>query len=166
MSNFTAAHVLEYPYTRSVGPVLGRFLGALKEARIEGIRTASGKVLVPPAEYDPETAATLSQNDGDFVEVGPAGTVQSWTWVVRPNDKQPLGRPFAWALVLLDGADHNNRIAMQSLRHSNRNQGSNIFRPGNLLDRKLLRTFFVTKHRKPFRGSSGGCSKIHWENLW
>jgi uncharacterized OB-fold protein len=105
MSNFTAAHVLEYPYTRSVGPVLGRFLGALKEARIEGIRTASGKVLVPPAEYDPETAATLSQNDGDFVEVGPAGTVQSWTWVVRPNDKQPLGRPFAWALVLLDGAD-------------------------------------------------------------
>ena len=105
MSNFTAAHVLEYPYTRSVGPVLGRFLGALKEARIEGIRTASGKVLVPPAEYDPETAATLSQNDGDFVEVGPAGTVQSWTWVVQPNDKQPLGRPFAWALVLLDGAD-------------------------------------------------------------
>ncbi len=105
MSNFTAAHVLEYPYTRSVGPVLGRFLGALKEARIEGIRTASGKVLVPPAEYDPETAATLSRNDGDFVEVGPAGTVQSWTWVVRPNDKQPLGRPFAWALVLLDGAD-------------------------------------------------------------
>ena len=105
MPNFTAAHVLEYPYTRSVGPVLGRFLGALKEARIEGIRTASGKVLVPPAEYDPETAATLSQNDGDFVEVGPAGTVQSWTWVVRPNDKQPLGRPFAWALVLLDGAD-------------------------------------------------------------
>ncbi len=30
----TAPHVLEYPYTRSVGPVLGRFFAALRERRI------------------------------------------------------------------------------------------------------------------------------------
>ncbi len=105
MSNFKAAHILEYPYTRSVGSVQGRFLGALKEGRIEGIRTPSGRVIVPPTEYDPETTATLSQGEGDFVEVGPAGTVKTWTWVAEPGDKQPLARPFAWALIVLDGAD-------------------------------------------------------------
>ena len=34
-----APHILEYPYRRSVGPVMGRFFGALKEGRIEGVRT-------------------------------------------------------------------------------------------------------------------------------
>ena len=29
----------------------------------------------------------------------------SWTWVSKPRDKQPLERPFAFALIKLDGAD-------------------------------------------------------------
>ena len=33
------------------------------------------------------------------------GTVVSWTWQPEPLDGQPLERPFAWALVKLDGAD-------------------------------------------------------------
>lgn len=102
---FKAAHLLEYAYTRSVGPVAGRFLTSLTQARIEGIRTASGRVIVPPTEYDPETAETLETQDKDFVEVGPAGTVQTWTWVPEPSGKQPLAHPFAWALIKLDGAD-------------------------------------------------------------
>ena len=97
----SAPHVLEYPYRRSVGPVLGRFFGALREQRIEGVRAASGRVLVPPTEYDPETGETLEE----FVEVGPAGSVTTWSWVERPRSKQPLDRPFAWALIRLDGAD-------------------------------------------------------------
>ena len=40
-----ATHVLEYPYTRSVGPVIGRFLAALKDGRIEGVKTRDGRVL-------------------------------------------------------------------------------------------------------------------------
>jgi hypothetical protein len=96
-----APHVLEYPYRRSVGPVMGRFFGALKEGRIEGVRTKSGRVLVPPHEYDPETGEAV----GDFVEVGSAGIVTTWSWVPRPRAKHPLDRPFAWALIHLDGAD-------------------------------------------------------------
>jgi uncharacterized OB-fold protein len=96
-----APHILEYPYRRSVGPVMGRFFGALKEGRIEGVRTKSGRVLVPPHEYDPETGEPV----GDFVEVGTAGVVTSWAWVTKPRPKHPLDHPFAWALIHLDGAD-------------------------------------------------------------
>jgi uncharacterized protein len=31
--------------------------------------------------------------------------VVTWTWLDRPLDGQPLGRPFGWALIRLDGAD-------------------------------------------------------------
>ena len=97
----SATHVLEYPYRRSVGPVLGRFFTALRERRIEGVRTGAGRVLVPPSEYDPETGDALDQ----FVEVGPAGEVTTWCWVEQPRPNQPLAQPFAWALIRLDGAD-------------------------------------------------------------
>ena len=97
----SAPHVLEYPYTRSVGPVIGRFLGGLQQRKILGIKTTSGRVLVPPAEYDPDTGASLSE----FVEVGQAGVVTTWAWVGSPRPKHPLDRPFAWALIRLDRAD-------------------------------------------------------------
>ncbi|GII75306.1 DNA-binding protein [Sphaerisporangium rufum] len=99
-----AEHVLEFPggYTRTTGPVIGRFLTELRDRRIVGVRTASGRVLVPPLEYDPDTGEPVT---GEFPEVGPAGTVQSWAWVSAPRPGHPLDRPFAWALVRLDGAD-------------------------------------------------------------
>jgi uncharacterized OB-fold protein len=93
--------VLEYTYTRSVGAVVGRFLGGLEERKLFGIRTKSGRVLCPPAEYDPDTGEELTE----FVEVGQAGVVTTWSWMARPRAKQPLDRPFAWALIRLDGAD-------------------------------------------------------------
>jgi uncharacterized OB-fold protein len=98
----TANHHLEYAYRRSVGPVLGRFFAELRERRLVGIRTRAGKVLVPPSEYDPATGESTSE---DFVPVGPAGRVTSWTWVPSPRTKQPLPHPFAYALIQLDGAD-------------------------------------------------------------
>jgi uncharacterized OB-fold protein len=100
-----ADHVLEYPggYTRSVGPVIGRFLTALRDGRIVGVRVADGRVLVPPTEYDPVTSDPVGD---DWVDVGPGGIVQSWTWVANPRpDKHPLDRPFAFALIRPDGAD-------------------------------------------------------------
>ena len=79
----------------------GAFLTGLRDRKILGIRTGSGRVLVPPLEYDPETGeASL-----DWVPVADAGVVRGFTWVDRPGPKQPLDRPFAWALVQLDGAD-------------------------------------------------------------
>jgi uncharacterized OB-fold protein len=97
----SAPYVLEYTYRRSVGPVIGRFLGALAEGKILGGRTASGKVVVPPTEYDPETSDPIT----DLIEVSTSGTVTSWSWAAAPRANQPLDRPFAWALVKLDGAD-------------------------------------------------------------
>ncbi|MEO3871198.1 OB-fold domain-containing protein [Nonomuraea sp. B12E4] len=98
-----AQHVLEFPggYTRTTGPVIGRFLSELRARRIVGVRTAEGKVLVPPLEYDPATGEPVT---GEYVEVGPAGTVTTWAWVHEPLDGHPLDQPFAWALIELDGA--------------------------------------------------------------
>jgi uncharacterized OB-fold protein len=90
-----------FDYTRSLGPVLGRFMTGLRDRRIEGIRGSDGRVHVPPVEYDPVTARRLTE----WVEVGAGGTVTTWTWVPEPDEGQPLDRPFAWALIRLDGAD-------------------------------------------------------------
>ncbi|GDY31613.1 Zn-ribbon domain-containing OB-fold protein [Gandjariella thermophila] len=90
-----------FDYTRSLGPTLGRFMTALAERRIEGMRGSDGRVFVPPAEYDPVTAEPLTEP----VEVGQEGTVLTWSWIAEPLEGQPLDRPFAWALVRLDGAD-------------------------------------------------------------
>lgn len=92
---------ISFDYTRSLGPVLGRFMVALAQRRILGSRSADGRVHVPPAEYDPVTFAPPTE----LVEVGPAGTVQTWSWQPAPGAGQPLTRPFAWALIRLDGAD-------------------------------------------------------------
>jgi uncharacterized OB-fold protein len=96
-------YVFAYDYRRSVGPILGRFLAALRAGRIEGLRLRSGRVLVPPPEHDPETGEPLAAED--WVEVGPAGVVTTWAWEPAPRRGQPLDRPFAWALIRLDGAD-------------------------------------------------------------
>ena len=94
-------HVLEYPYKRSLGPVLSRFFTSLRDRQFEGIRARDGRVLVPPQEYDPDTGEALSE----WVPVGPGGEVVSWSWVGKPRKKQPLPHPFAYALIRLDGAD-------------------------------------------------------------
>jgi uncharacterized OB-fold protein len=91
---------ISFDYTRSLGPVLGRFMQGLAERRILGSRSANGLVHVPPAEYDPVTFAPPQE----LIEVGPAGTVLTWSWQPAPLDGQPLSRPFAWALIQLDGA--------------------------------------------------------------
>ncbi len=92
---------LAFDYTRSVGPLLGQFFTALRERRILGVRASDGRVLVPPAEYDPVTYEPLTE----VVPVASVGTVVSWTWQAHPLEGQPLDRPFAWALIRLDGAD-------------------------------------------------------------
>jgi len=92
---------LSFDYTRSVGPLLSQFFTALRERRIVGVRGSDGRVHVPPAEYDPVTYEQLTE----VVPVSSVGTVQSWTWQSTPLEGQPLDKPFAWALIKLDGAD-------------------------------------------------------------
>lgn len=91
---------ITFPYRRSLGPLLSTFMTALTQKRILGIR-AGDRVLVPPMEWDPQTGADLGL---DLIEVGPVGTVESWTWVPNPSAQHPLQKPFAFAFIRLDGA--------------------------------------------------------------
>jgi uncharacterized OB-fold protein len=97
----SAPLVLEYPFSRTVGPVQSAFLTGLREGIVLGVRAADGRILCPPVEYDPVTSDELIE----LVELGDTGTVTTWSWEPRPRPNQPLDRPFAWALVRLDGAD-------------------------------------------------------------
>ncbi|RCG17361.1 DNA-binding protein [Streptomyces diacarni] len=97
----TAPMVVEFPFTRSLGPVLSAFLTGLRERTVLGVTAADGRVVVPPTEYDPVTAEEIR----DLVEVGQRGTVTTWAWNGAPRRGQPLAHPFAWVLVRLDGAD-------------------------------------------------------------
>jgi uncharacterized OB-fold protein len=97
----SAPLVLEYPFTRTVGPVQSAFLTGLRERLVLGVRTRDGRVLCPPVEYDPVTSDELT----DLVELADTGTVTTWSWEPAPRPNQPLGRPFAWALVQIEGAD-------------------------------------------------------------
>ena len=92
---------VEFDYTRSLGPVLSEFMTGLRDRTIVGARLSDGRVAVPPPEYDPVT----HHASAELVPVGTTGTVQTWSWVSDPVPDQPLDRPFAFALVLLDGAD-------------------------------------------------------------
>ncbi len=98
---FRAPMLIEYPFSRTTGPVIGAFLTGLREQVLIGIRDGQGRVLIPPTEYDPQTGEDLTE----LVQVGPGGTVDTWAWVRQPMPKHPLDHPFAWALVRPDGAD-------------------------------------------------------------
>jgi uncharacterized OB-fold protein len=95
------AFELGFTYTRSTGPVVGRFLTDLRDRKITGIKASDGRVIVPPKENEPDTAEELSE----FVEVGEQGEIVSFAWVTEPRDAHPLDKPFAWAMIKLDGAD-------------------------------------------------------------
>ena len=93
--------VIEYPFNRTTGPVIGAFYTALREGQVIGIRGADGKVICPPVEYDPITSAPLTE----LVGVGTEGEVVSWSWVPNAREGQLLDHAHALALVKLDGAD-------------------------------------------------------------
>ena len=93
---------VEFPYRRTLGVVVGEFAAGLREKRLLASRTKSGRVQLPPLEYDPETGESV---DGSLVEVGPNGTVESWAWVPHPSALHPFSRPFAFALIKVDGTD-------------------------------------------------------------
>ena len=99
--SFIAPLEVSYPYKRTVGTTLSRFFLSLIDGRLEGTRGSDGKVYCPPAEFDPITGAALTE----WVAVGEEGTVSAWAWQSEPQPDQPLAHPFAWALIVLDGAD-------------------------------------------------------------
>ena len=96
-----APNILEFPFSRSTGPVIGEFMTRLRAGEIVGAKTKSGKVIVPPTEYDPETGEDIE----GLVPVASTGVITTWCWVASPTSKHPMDSPFGWALIQLDGAD-------------------------------------------------------------
>jgi hypothetical protein len=95
---------LAFPYKRSTGITIGRFLAGLKEQKtIWGQRVAGLGVVVPPLGY---SEADGSAADDAWVEVGNTGVVTAAAIVHEPiAGFHPRERPFAFVLVKLDGAD-------------------------------------------------------------
>ncbi|MBW2712363.1 MAG: OB-fold domain-containing protein [Deltaproteobacteria bacterium] len=99
-----ADHKLEYPYIRATGPILGRFFTEIRDnGKFVGVKTSTGRVICPPVDVDPDSLEDLSVED--MVEVGTSGVVTTWSWLSEARPKNPLDKPFAWALIQLDGAD-------------------------------------------------------------
>ncbi len=101
------------PVTRQLAPVrldyvvtacsvTGAFLEAILERRLVGRRCpACEKVYLPPRSACPTCAEpTIEQ-----VEVGPKGTVTTFSVVRFPFEGQVLEPPYACAHVLVDGTD-------------------------------------------------------------
>ena len=118
----TAPLEIGFDYTRSLGPVLSEFMTALRARRILGAQASDGSVHAPPFEYDPVTLAPPSSR----IEVGPTGTVVTWSWQQNPLDGQPLDHPFAWALIRLDGADTGMLHAVDAGSPSNMSTGLRV----------------------------------------
>jgi uncharacterized protein len=58
-STLHAPMEVEFDYTRSLGPVLSRFMTGLRDRRVLGGRLCDGRVVVPPPEYDPVSLAAV-----------------------------------------------------------------------------------------------------------
>ena len=97
----SAPVTVAFDYTRSTGPVVGRFLTGLRDGPGRGrsyVGRAGRRTSAGVRPGHPRAGDRLRRR-------GPTGTVTSWTWVPEPVNGQPLDRPFAFALVTLDGAD-------------------------------------------------------------
>ena len=48
----SAPHIMEFPYTRSTGPVVGAFLTGLRDQKVLAYKASDGTVVCPPPEFD------------------------------------------------------------------------------------------------------------------
>ena len=98
---------INYPYKWAVGKAAARFISELVNSkRIVGLRCPScKKVLAPPFDVCGDCFEEISGDDGEWVEVGPCGAVQTFTVVHYKNPLCDLEPPYALVSVRLDGAD-------------------------------------------------------------
>ena len=113
---------LAYNYKRSNGPVMSKFFDALEEQKILGTKSSTGKVFSPAAEFDPDTHESLN----DMVEVGPGGSVESFSWIEAPQNHHLIKEPFAFALINLDGADTSMLHMVGQCKEADLSIGSSV----------------------------------------
>jgi uncharacterized protein len=121
-------YALKLTFDRSVGGSVAAFLEGLALGELRGSRDGGGRVHVPPLE------------EGEIVRVADAGEVRAWSWVSQPEASQPLDRPFAYALIQLDGADTSWLHVVDVPAESDMRQGMRVRadwrldRQGSVLD--------------------------------
>ncbi len=95
--------VIRVPYTWAAGATASRFYAGLRNKKIYGVRCPRCRlVMVPPKKNCHRCFGELD----DWVEVGPEGTLQTFTVVrYREPELHPLKAPFACGIIKLDGAD-------------------------------------------------------------
>jgi uncharacterized OB-fold protein len=99
--------ILTIPQRFSTGPVMGRFLTELRDnKRIMALRCkANGRYLVPPREVD----AFSVTDEGEWVEVGPAGVIREFDIVYYASPDPLTGEtrevPYIIAWINLDGVE-------------------------------------------------------------
>ncbi len=100
VTTINTPNAVHYDYTVGVGTSI--FLRALREGRIVGSRCPdTGKVYVPPRLFSVETGSPMSE----LVELPDRGVVYTYCIVNIKFYEQVLEVPYAYAHVLLDGAD-------------------------------------------------------------
>lgn len=88
-------------YEHALGETASWFFTQIRDhAKLYGRRSATGRVLMPPRAFSDETLEPTTE----WVEVGPGGTIATFTIVYEPFDGLPPP-PYAFGYVVLDGAD-------------------------------------------------------------
>lgn len=96
---------IKIPYTWPAGKAGSHFLASLRDRmQLLGLRCpVCRKVWIPPSR-----CLTCGRMGTEWVEVGPEGTLESWTVVRTPVPAiQVLPVPYAVGVIRLDGADTN-----------------------------------------------------------
>ncbi len=93
---------IKVPYTWSVGEVGSRFLIELRDhKKIYGTRCSKcDRVYLPPRK----TCGNCFSNLHEWVEVGPQGTLITFTTVHYTSSVMPMKPLFAYGIILLDKA--------------------------------------------------------------
>ena len=102
-TGITCAGRIKIPYAWPAGQAGSRFLVALRDRmQLLGVRCPScRKVWVPPIR-----CLACYQIGTEWVQVGPQGTLETWTVVRTPVPSiQLLPVPYAVGVIRLDGAD-------------------------------------------------------------
>lgn len=94
---------LQVPYNYSAGPVVSRFLLALKdEKKILGIKCPRcNLVYVPPRA----TCGRCGSEMSEWIELSGRGTLESFTVVNYSEPTHPVKAPFILGIIKLEGAD-------------------------------------------------------------
>lgn len=94
---------IDLPFSYSAGKTASRFFVELRDRqRIMGKRCPQcQKVIVPPQLFCKECFVETDE----WVEVGPEGTLVTFTVVYHRENHHPKEAPLAYGIIKLDGAD-------------------------------------------------------------